>query len=53
MVRLTVPMNLGTMGAAGMHDVAHQIAASGHDERTDTGPGSATNAGIISSMAQV
>ncbi|AFR94484.2 stomatin family protein [Cryptococcus neoformans] len=48
-----VPMNLGTMGAAGMQDVAHQIAASGHDERADAGPSTATNAGLISSMANV
>ncbi|KAK6905074.1 stomatin family protein [Kwoniella mangroviensis CBS 10435] len=51
-----VPMNLGGMGAAGMNgDVAHQIAASAHDEHqnAEAGPGPATNAGLISSMANV
>jgi hypothetical protein len=49
---VSVPMNLGTMGAAGMDNVAHQMAASArHDD--EHGPGLATNAGLISSMANV
>ncbi|WVQ82948.1 hypothetical protein IAT38_005084 [Cryptococcus sp. DSM 104549] len=50
-----VPMNLGGMGAAGMGDVANQIAASAHDENGSghAGPGPAANAGLISSMAHV
>ncbi|WWC57947.1 uncharacterized protein I303_100482 [Kwoniella dejecticola CBS 10117] len=51
-----VPMNLGGMGSAGMNgDVANQIAASAHDDHhnAEAGPGPATNAGLISSMANV
>ncbi|RSH89456.1 hypothetical protein EHS25_002005 [Saitozyma podzolica] len=48
-----VPMNLGTMGAAGMDNVAQQIAASSRHDDEHGGPSSATNAGIISSMANV
>ncbi|WWC85686.1 uncharacterized protein L201_000552 [Kwoniella dendrophila CBS 6074] len=51
-----VPMNLGGMGAAGMNgDVAKQIAASAHDDHhnSEAGPGPATNASLISSMANV
>ncbi|WVN85971.1 uncharacterized protein L203_101129 [Cryptococcus depauperatus CBS 7841] len=51
-----VPMNLGTMGAAGMdNDVANQIAASVRDEHGQhrDGSGLATNAGLISSMAEI
>jgi erythrocyte band 7 integral membrane protein len=46
-------MNLGTMGAAGMDNVAQQIAASSRHDDEHGGPSSATNAGIISSMANV
>lgn len=45
-----VPMNLGTMGAGGMDNVAQQISASA---RFEDGSGSASNAGLISSMANV
>ncbi|ORY27377.1 hypothetical protein BCR39DRAFT_538563 [Naematelia encephala] len=48
-----VPMNLGTMGAAGMDNVAQQISASAREEGYGDGPGPATNAGLISSMASV
>ncbi|WVR03279.1 hypothetical protein IAU60_000270 [Kwoniella sp. DSM 27419] len=55
-----VPMNLGGMGAAGMEHVTKQIASSAHDGEYDShgfnaeaGPGPASNAGLISSMANV
>ena len=47
---ISVPMNLGTMGAGGMDNVAQQISASA---RFEDGSGSASNAGLISSMANV
>lgn len=45
-------MNLGTMGAAGMDPVAQQIAASSRAGE-EANIGSASNAGLISSMANV
>lgn len=53
-----VPMNLGTMGAAGMDNVAQQIAASSRDagypaEGSGEDRGMAMNAGMISSMANL
>ncbi len=50
---LSVPMNLGTMGAGGMDNVAQQMAASHRFEDGEGGPGPATNAGLISSMANI
>ncbi|RXK36669.1 stomatin family protein [Tremella mesenterica] len=48
-----VPMNLNTMGSSGMDSVAQQIAASVHADNAEAGPGPATNAGLLSSMANV
>ncbi|ODO09100.1 hypothetical protein I350_02700 [Cryptococcus amylolentus CBS 6273] len=50
-----VPMSLGGMGAAGItNDVADQIRASGHEgENAEAGPSSASNAGLITSMANI
>lgn len=60
-----VPMNLAGMGAAGMEGgTAQQIASSGdhesgnthHDQariNAEAGPGPATNAGLISQMANM
>jgi hypothetical protein len=49
-----VPMNLGGMGAAGMNnDTANQIAASIQHENAEAGPGPASNAGLISQMANI
>lgn len=54
----TVPMNLNTMGAGGLDsNTANQLAASsgqdGHQSSSGSQPAMATNAGIISSMAQL
>ena len=46
-------MNLGTMGAGGMDNVAQQISASARFEDGNANTGSASNAGLISSMANV
>lgn len=50
-----VPMNLGTMGAAGMDsNVAQQIASSAAPEASMSGyHGESSNAGLISAMANV
>jgi len=51
----SVPMNLGGMGAAGLEGTPQQIAASGASSAPAQpgNPNMATNAGIISSMAQL
>jgi len=46
-------MNLGTMGAGGMDQVAQQISASSRFDENAGGGGSASNAGLISAMASV
>jgi len=48
-------MNLGGMGAAGLEGTPQQIAASGASSAPAQpgNPNMATNAGIISSMAQL
>jgi len=50
-----VPMNLSTMGGSGIENsaVARQITASMHHENAEDGPGPATNASLISAMANV
>ncbi|KAK8844623.1 hypothetical protein IAR55_006470 [Kwoniella newhampshirensis] len=49
-----VPMNLGGMGAAGIDNVTQQIAASSHDDgHGESSHGLASNAGLITSMANV
>jgi len=59
-----VPMNLAGMGAAGMDGTARQLASSGdhasgnteYDQlrmNAEAGPGPATNAGLISQMANI
>lgn len=50
-----VPMNLGTMGAAGLDANAAQIAASSNSNQYQEGqsPVNASNAALISSMAQI
>ena len=53
----SVPMNLGTMGAAGLdNNTAQQLASSssaGQYDRGSSSPVNATNAGIITAMAQI
>ena len=48
-------MNLGGMGAAGMDNMAQQIQASSSNDHAHAGPssGSATNAALITSMANI
>jgi len=49
-----VPMNLSGMGAAGMASgVAQQLASASHHDDGEAGPGPASNAGLISAMANV